>query len=686
MIDKDKGPYEIYDGKIGVRIKFLVSDRNRDDRSLDLIKYRALRHRISSKTSPERELCKPATGQEALVEFHSLHREWRDQLILNFGKPKEEIRKSFFEQHYAPDRRAFDFFAKYRYGDNKKLPPEVIETYTYNASVLNTVIAVKAARKHYIKTVGYTGGDIWQSLSNDVNSLDVPHTLPTTRDTLRHKVNRYVKEKYKSVISGKYGSANAAKVKNKHQQAVIEELLGKHQNLNNEQVADIYNTIANSAAWKSISAGTVAKVRRDKDLYVYAGSQGITEFKHKRTMQVKRSGPSVPMAFWSLDGWTAELLYQKKAKNTKGQLVTTYHNRLTMVVVLDAYNNYPIGYAIGENEDPALIRQAIRNAVNHTQELFGHRYKPFQLQSDNYQIKSLRPIYEAMSRHFTPARVGNSKAKPIENWFDKFSEKRFQAALAPNWSGHNVTARPENQPNGEYLDKIKKQFPDEYGCRQQLVAAIEAERAELRSAYLAKWDNVPEEDRLAVSLESYLRWFGETTGYTNRLSGNGLTPTIGGKTYYFDTFDLKFREYFKTDWMVRYDPEDLTDVLVTNAKSRDGKLIEEIGTLEFILSQKHIQPMALYDRKNGDGKALGDVEAFNKQLEKLIIDNSEARARTLMELLHQNPELETLQKLLITDSAGQHKEQRQRAAEMPQMAIPEPDEQYEIVRNIRHNY
>ena len=66
-------------------------------------------------------------------------------------------------------------------------------------------------------------------------------------------------------------------------------------------------------------------------------------------------------------------------------MYTTYTNRKTMVVVLDACEKYPVGYAIGDHESPALIREALRNAVQHTKELFGERYKPLQLQSDNYQ-------------------------------------------------------------------------------------------------------------------------------------------------------------------------------------------------------------------------------------------------------------------------------------------------------------
>src|SRR5690606_39049944 len=101
-------------------------------------------------------------------------------------------------------------------------------------------------------------------------------------------------------------------------------------------------------------------------------------------------------------------------------------------------------------------------------------------------------------------------------------------------------------------------------------------------------------------LNSFLRAFGQTTGYTNKFRGDGLTPTILGIERAYDTFDLSFRKYMHEDWMVFYDEDDLSKVLVSNAKSQNGKLVEEIGNLEFILEEKYIQPMALADQKTGD--------------------------------------------------------------------------------------
>lgn len=661
MANQKEIPFEYHDDTLGVKVKFLTTDRCCAD-SLRLISYNALYKRMKSTTQPERELRRASLGFDALIEFNSLVQEWRDALVFKWGKPTEQVRISFFAKHYIPDRKAFDFFNAHRYGDDniKKLDPEVIELYTYNASILNTILEVRNKRKMYAKSLGITGQfDIWQSLSNDVNAFqDVRHDLPTTKDSLRHKVNRYVKEGYSAVISGKYGKRNAARVVTNEQMAVIEELLSKHQNLNNEQITDIYNTVAKTQSWKTIDAGVIANKRKELDLYVATGQHGTTQLMHTKHMQIKRSKPTGAMLFWSMDGWDAELLYQKTVVNSKGHSVTTYHNRLNVVMILDPFNNYIVGYAIGTNESPALIRQALKNALKHTEELFGSKYKPYQLQTDRYQLKNLQPTYEATALYFTPAAAKNSKAKPIEQFFDKFNEKHFQATLTPNWSGHNVTAKGENQVNDDYLNKIRHQFPDEYGCKLQIIEAIENDRSEKVQQYIESFNALPADAKTPMTINHYLRFFGDTTGYTNKMKGDGLTPTLLGIERAYDTFDLNFRKYMYEDWMVFYDEDDLSKVLVSNAKSQNGKLIEEIGTMEFILEEKYIQPMALYDQQTQDAGKRQLVYDFNKRMNNEILLRNESRHEVLEDLFTNNPQLDTLRKLMLSDSTGQHKDQK----------------------------
>jgi len=653
-----ENPYEFYGNKLGVKIKYLIYDASAHNESLMLIAYRTLKKRMDSKTCTETQLRRASLNYDALVLHSSLSQDWKDSLTMKFGNPKTEIKRSFFASHYEADRKAFDFFAAYTYGDDKKkLDLKLIETYTYNASVMNAVINCRTNRKAYIKALGGVQVDMWDSLSKDVNCFrDVAHNLPTTSRGLRIRYNEFLKHSYVSFVSGRLQNSNASKVKDDDQLALIDELLAKHTNLDYTQVANIYNSVAERLYWKTITPQTVANRKQDSNIVIYAGRNGANALSNNVLMQNKRTAPTKPMLYWTLDGWDSELLYQKRVFDQNGNSSITYHNRLTTVMVVDPYNKYIIGYAIGTHETPTLIKDALRNAFQHSQELFGSYYRPYQLQSDNYNSKKLTPLYEACSVHYTPAKVKNAKAKIIEPFFNRFNKEYCQ--MMDNWSGHNVNSGSKSQPNSEYMVKIKNQFPDEQGCRKQLISAIEADRMKKQAAYVSQWQDVSAEFKSELSLPMFLRYLGETTNYTNRLQGQGLTPTINGQTLAYDSFDLNFRKLAHLDWAVSYDPQDLSKVLVTNANSRNGKLVDVVGTYEFLLDQKHIQPMALAERTEGDALKLSEVKNYNQNVMQYITDERQSNIQSL-ETLFENPLLnDTLAKHLLTDSRGQHKDRK----------------------------
>ena len=198
-------PYEFYDNKLGVKVKYLISDREHPS-SLKLIPYRSLKYRLDSKTCCEQQLRRASLNLDALILFSSLSRDFKDNITTKFGLPKQEVKKSWFSQHYIADREAFNFFVGHRYGENldKKLDLKLVEQYTYNASVLNAVLEVKTNRKAYAKALGNTSIDIWDSLSNDVNAFrEVAHNLPPSKDGLRRVAKKYKDNGYPAVISGR---------------------------------------------------------------------------------------------------------------------------------------------------------------------------------------------------------------------------------------------------------------------------------------------------------------------------------------------------------------------------------------------------------------------------------------------------------------------------------------------------
>ena len=432
------------------------------------------------------------------------------------------------------------------------------------------------------------------------------------------------------------------------QLAVIRTVAGVGNNLNHAQITKMVNTIFDKNGWMTISTATVADIVKKNEDIIAPTKKGKQYYNNHLAMQVKRKAPPYPMVYWTLDGWTVELLYQERT--AKGM---NYSRRLVVVVVLDAYNKYPIGYAIGERETPDLIKEACRNAVGHVRELTGACYQPLQLQSDHYQIKNLTPFYQAVKAlHYTPAAVGNSKAKIIEPYF-MYLNKECQCHFA-NWSGFNVNSKKDNQVNRDMLDATKHQFPDKAGVIKQITWLMDRERAMKGADFMAKWTLLPQEDKVVMTEADYIMTFGEELGKTNRITGVGIEKQIDGVTYYYDSFELGFRGNRHLDWQLVGDKANLDKVL---ALSQDGKL-------RFLLERKKEIPMDLYSMTSADALNWQDIKDFNagniEHIKAMRAKDTELALEVIGRPNHYSEEEETDLKLMFTQR-GQQKEYIQNA-------------------------
>lgn len=594
-------------------------------------------------------------GRVALYAVESLPMKWRTEVYKRYPDLQEQAESKEFLDTITPDGAAFDFFQGYQLSDGRHLPEDKVLEYSSNAAIMNAFRRcwdAHVSKRQRSGKKATAAKDFWKRAAAALPRLadSFPHSLPGSPRRLQMKMAEYVRDGYVSFISGKFLNGNAAKVASDEQEQVITALLAHHNNLPDTLVAEGYNRIAEAKEWKPITAGAVAVWREKLGTVIRAGRLGVSNFRNNVTMQVKRSRPTTPFLMWSLDGWTVELLYQTTKPDKKGHNVTTYTNRLTMVVVLDVFNDYPIGYAVGTHESPALIKEALRDAAKHSQALTGSMLRANQVQSDRYAIKTMADLYAVMGDKVTPAQAHNAKAKPVEPYFNYLNT--HYCIRCNNWSGFGITSNPKRQPNSDALNRMRHSFPDEAGLRAQIGEMMRLERMAKYEAFMAGFANLKPEHRLPLSRESYLLNYGAETGFKNVLEGCGLRPTILGVKRDYDCFDLSFRDHAAERWTVRYDPDDLSQVLAVN----------EAGTRRYMLEEKYVQPMALADRKPGDAEQLERVRAYNKQLEAQTAERMALAYRTTEQLIAGTPALRGSieDRLLITDSRGQHKDQRSR--------------------------
>ncbi|MCM8873117.1 MAG: hypothetical protein NDJ65_07570 [Paludibacteraceae bacterium] len=590
-------------------------------------------------------------GTSALVAYESMPERFKSKVREMVGDVYKAAGRNDVEPLIEHSTEAADYFEHYRTADGKFLPEERRREYYANAVVMDAMGRYIKQRQAKRRALGGKAKRLWDEMALTVQELDRqkwPHSLPSNARSLERKFKLYLSEGLESLVHNAYKaeSKNARKVDSEQQRSMMGMLVSDPRNLDNEQVAQLYNTMAKAMQWPTICASTVGVWREKLDNVVYARRRGGSAYRNNKAMQVKRSAPETALTYWTMDGWDAELMYQSKDKNG----TTTYHHRLTVVVVLDTCCKYPVGYAIGDHETPQLIKAALRDAARHTEQLFGQMYRTMQLQSDNYAISKMTPLYAQVAQHVTPAEHGNAKAKVIEPWFRYFNKKYCQTQK--NWSGFGITSRKELQPNGSFLNKHRHEFPTEEEAYEQLAAMMEAERAEKRAQYMEMYDHTPDDRKMVMSAQDYLRAFGERTGQKNLMQGSGLKVTIEGRKMTYDCFDPEFRKWASTRWTVLYDPADRSKALAVN----------DDESLQFMLEEKYVQPMALADRTDGDYEQLQRVRDFNAREDERIKREIGAMQETAEALLADGrKELETLHKLMICDSRGQHKDRRETA-------------------------
>ena len=628
---------------------------------------KAIQHRVQRGTIEQvRRAC---VGTPALFAVESLPVQIKIEVMRRYPDLQAQAEYKEFADSIITDTAAEAFYAEYKIDGVRGLSYDKQREYTNNATILaafhDLLQRCASMRGKLGKRVNI--GGFWEARAKMLPRIAdrFPNTLPENPRRLREKHDEFYRggtPNYEVLISRKFQNSNAAKVLTEEQLAIFKVLCANGNNLDNVEVARAYNEIATTCGWNTITSSAVKVLRQKYQLETAAGRLGKGEFYNNIAPQVSRRAPEYPLYMWSLDGWKAELAYQKTTERN-GKSVTTYHNRLTLEVVLDPCTKYPIGYAIGEEECGELIKMALRNAIDHTAELFGQRYRAHQVQSDNFAISMMRGSYEAVAVNVTPARVGNAKSKPIERYFGSLN-KRY-AKWCANWTGYGITSDKTKQPNADIIALRKKDYPTFEELCKQLTAIIYIERELHREEYIARWQRMPEDKKLPMPDEQYLLAFGEETGYKNALEGSGLNIRLLGAKRQYDCFDVNFRRYAHIRWNVKYDPKDTSRVLAVN----------DDGTLRFMLEEKYVQPMALVEQTEEDKRQLYRTLGAAKHLECVVkseITNASLIAQGVME---QYPQLQDslLSRLMITDSSGQHKRQlqadRRRLIDLPSEVI-----------------
>jgi hypothetical protein len=481
---------------------------------LCLDKYRTLKKRLDNPSKTETQLRGGCFGNDALILFSSLDRNTKDAIEYKFGKPEEEINKSWFAQHYAPDRKAADFYLAYTYGDDhKKLDFKYIQQYIYNASVLNTVLLMKTNRKAYVKAINATSVDMWQSLSNDVNAFrEVDHNLPTNKGSLRRVVVKYTNEGYAGLISGKFGMQNALKMTSKIESLIISlyclpnkpyvetvhemylEFLQGEIEVVNIKTGEIFDRkdFYNRNKPVDISVGTVWNCINapHNDLIIKKARNGAYDFSHKNRPHVNRTAPNYAMSKISLDD--RDIMHTKLPDGSK---VMAYY-------AFDVMSGAMIGIAHSKSKNHDLYIDCIRNMFRFTTSKgLG---VPMQMEVEQHLVSDFKDGLMQAGNVFPFVRwcnPTNSQEKGAEHFIGM---KKYGVEKDNNQNvGRHYSRRDSNRVTLQKIfDEQNDNYKDAKASFEQIVANELQEQIKYNNEFHSDKKKYPGQTRLQVFLNN----------------------------------------------------------------------------------------------------------------------------------------------------------------------------------------
>lgn len=521
----------------------------------------------------------PADKRKVLVGYEALRPQYKEQIQKVFGNPYDYIAKQPIKALIQKDFKAEQYFFTYQIADDKKLPPETAQRYTNEANWLNMIINARARdnTKKVIKeglnlSVDQFFCHVRELLEIDKQAGRISANFPASYSKLTTKINEYKAQGYTSLIDSRFGNQSAAKVNDEISQSILIAMLAHSNQYDCALIAHQYNKWAEANNRKPITPATVNNKKEEWAPEINQGREGREAYNSHDRRKVMRMRPSRPLALVEsddnhLDWWFAD--GDKGFKRIKG------------VIVMDSYNDYILGYAITDADlaGTEIVRLAYLNAIHHIYELTGGYYLPFEIKTDQWNIKQLRPFYESLA-HYYDTPVGSKNRGWLENFFGHIDWERSLKIGNNNYNGHNITAKTRGV-NIEAVKANHKSWPHINEAEQQMADFVHRLRTQPRNydpanksrqdEWLEAWAALPEAKKIPINDEQRLLKLGfahsPRNGEQNSINSAGIRCTIMGTKYAYAVPPVLYKQNIGKKVQVVYDPLDMNQVLITDGEN-----------------------------------------------------------------------------------------------------------------------
>jgi hypothetical protein len=569
----------------------------------------------------------PDDLRKVLIEYEPLKQEHKDLVKHRFGDPYKNLALQPIRAMVQQDAKAREFFLGYQYGDKKSLPIDVVNKYTAAASWLNMLSSAeenKKAIKDRLK-VGMT--DFWSSVI-EIFTLD-GIDLPTTTRRLFPKIDEYKSKGYSCLVSWRYGNNNSKKVSSEVAEAYLLELISQPYH-DDHVIARAYNAWAVQNGHDEISYRTVCEWRRKNNVLISQCRDGNKAWYDKYGKVTRRKRPPAPLLRIESDDNELDLYFiQERVITDKKGKTKTQKNpyyRPVLYVVKDSFNDYPLGYAIGDTVNVDLIKLAYLSAIHHIKEITGGYYLPNDLQTDRWGLdkalsNDLALFFKSLCAVYMPATPKNARSKMIEQSFGKKWHRLLK--MFPNYAGHNVTAA--SKINEDYLQLQKANFPTVDQAPDQVEQFINAIRngidektgKSLQQEWLEGFNADERSRKHQISDMQMLTLLGTSHNYQNTITNRGITPAINCIERTYEIPEEFYMQTVGRRVQVIYDRLDYSRILV------------DAGNVRFIAREDALMPSATLDFKEGDRTRLNNKLEEKKRIAQVVVEKKTTRQEIL---------------------------------------------------------
>ena len=506
-------------------------------------------------------------GNYALYVYSSLPVKYKMKFEAKYGKPEDVLKAQELKDTVCMDEKAREFYEAFEYdlnGVQTTLTDKLKEEYTVNASVLGMLWNRMNELTSTSNALGNgRRSDLWDIVFAQSEKLRevTGHTLPKNLARLKDKMNRYKKDGYMSVISGKVGNKNTLKITEDAGRRLIALKRSRVPVLTDRQIFDTFNSEAEGRGWKPLKSVAGMKAWLNSAAIeplwhdaVYGEMSAHQKFDRRHKTQL----PTMRDALWYGDGTKLNLYYRDEDGNVR----TT-----GVYEVIDAATEVFLGFCISDTEDYEAQYMAYRMAI----QVSGH--KPYEIVHDNQgghkRANSSGMLDKICHIHRTTAPY-NGASKTIESVFGRFQ----QQVLHKDWrfTGQNITAtKAGSRPNMEFIEANK----DKLYTLDELKAAYLKARTEWNEmahpatgeSRIMMYENSVNPDTPKVTVYDMIDMFWVTCSRMSTFTSSGIEITVKGQKRVYEVMsspgvpDIEWRrKHTYQRFVVKYDPYDFTSI------------------------------------------------------------------------------------------------------------------------------